>query len=80
VTPPTQSTLQGYARQADKLSEAWERVSFIDVQQPVLQLIPSHACDVVDVGAGTGRDAAAFADMGHRVVAVEPTAECELRR
>ena len=27
---------------------------------------------VLDVGAGTGRDAAALAAMGHRVVAVEP--------
>jgi SAM-dependent methyltransferase len=28
---------------------------------------------VLDIGAGTGRDAAWFAEMGHRVVAVEPT-------
>ena len=75
MTPPTQSTLQGYARQADKLAEAWERVSFADVHQPVLHLIPARSCDVVDVGAGTGRDATAFARMGHRVVAVEPTDE-----
>src|SRR5262249_32173675 len=27
---------------------------------------------IVDIGAGTGRDAAWFAEMGHRVVAVEP--------
>lgn len=74
MTLPTQSTLQEYERQADQLSDAWERVSFTDVHQPVLHLIPSHPSDVVDVGAGTGRDAAAFADMGHRVVAVEPTA------
>ena len=28
---------------------------------------------MLDIGAGTGRDAASFAAMGHRVVAVEPT-------
>jgi SAM-dependent methyltransferase len=34
---------------------------------------------VVDIGAGTGRDAANFASLGHRVVAVEPTAEPRTR-
>ncbi len=33
---------------------------------------PAH---VLDVGFGIGRDAAALADMGHTVVAVEPTHE-----
>jgi SAM-dependent methyltransferase len=35
--------------------------------------------DVLDIGAGTGRDASALAEMGHRVVAVEPTAEFRAR-
>jgi SAM-dependent methyltransferase len=38
-----------------------------------LHLIPQTPCRVLDIGSGTGRDAAWFADMGHRVVAVEPT-------
>jgi 2-polyprenyl-3-methyl-5-hydroxy-6-metoxy-1,4-benzoquinol methylase len=38
-------------------------------------LIPSVACSVLDIGAGTGADAAWFAERGHRVVAVEPTDE-----
>jgi SAM-dependent methyltransferase len=36
-------------------------------------LIPAAESHVLDVGAGTGRDAAWFASMGHRVTAVEPT-------
>jgi protein-L-isoaspartate O-methyltransferase len=35
--------------------------------------MPDAPCSVLDIGSGTGRDAAAFAAMGHRVVAVEPT-------
>jgi SAM-dependent methyltransferase len=34
---------------------------------------------VLDIGAGTGRDAAAFASMGHEVVAAEPTGELRRR-
>ena len=36
-------------------------------------LLPSESSLVVDVGAGTGRDAAWFAAAGHEVVAVEPS-------
>ena len=39
----------------------------------MLHLIPTSPGRVLDVGSGTGRDAAWFASMGHRVVAVEPT-------
>jgi SAM-dependent methyltransferase len=45
----------------------------------VLHLIPRAPSDVLDIGAGTGRDASALASMGHRVVAVEPTAEFRAR-
>jgi 2-polyprenyl-3-methyl-5-hydroxy-6-metoxy-1,4-benzoquinol methylase len=40
-----------------------------------MHLIPKEPCRVLDIGAGTGRDAAGFAAMGHRVVAAEPTEE-----
>jgi SAM-dependent methyltransferase len=40
-----------------------------------MHLIPREPCRVLDIGAGTGRDAAGFAAMGHRVVTVEPTEE-----
>ena len=45
----------------------------------MLHLIPTAPCLVLDIGSGTGRDAAALAAMGHRVVAVEPTAEMRMR-
>jgi 2-polyprenyl-3-methyl-5-hydroxy-6-metoxy-1,4-benzoquinol methylase len=64
---------EGYAEQADVLVERYESVTFDDVHKAERHLIPALPCDVVDIGAGTGRDAAALAAMGHRVVAVEPT-------
>ncbi len=65
---------EGYAEEADALTRQYESVRFVDVHGPVLHLLPTGPSDVLDIGAGTGRDAAALAELGHRVVAVEPTA------
>jgi SAM-dependent methyltransferase len=65
----------GYESNATVLARLYESVSFEDVHGGVLHLLPSHPSHVLDVGAGTGRDAAALAIRGHHVVAVEPTAE-----
>ncbi|WP_204324597.1 class I SAM-dependent methyltransferase, partial [Stenotrophomonas maltophilia] len=48
----------------------------------ILHLVPAAPVRAIDIGAGTGRDAAALAARGHRVLAVEPTAEllAEARR
>ncbi|MQS10906.1 class I SAM-dependent methyltransferase [Streptomyces kaniharaensis] len=41
----------------------------------MLHLFPPAPAAVLDIGAGTGRDAAALAALGHPVVAAEPTPE-----
>ena len=66
------SGTQGYAETAEPFAAAAEGVSFAKLHAKVLHLMPPPPCAVLDVGAGTGRDAAQFAAMGHRVVAVEP--------
>ena len=70
---------EGYAEEAEALTRQYESVRFADVHRHVLHLIPKGPSDVLDIGAGTGRDASALASMGHRVVAVEPTAEFRAR-
>ncbi|MDQ8706732.1 class I SAM-dependent methyltransferase [Streptomyces sp. LHD-70] len=65
----------GYAETADALTVQYEGVTFDDVHCNVLQFVPTEPARILDVGAGTGRDAAALAARGHSVVAVEPTAE-----
>jgi SAM-dependent methyltransferase len=73
------SGTEGYADEADDLFRRYEDSSFAEVHRSVLHLLPAAPCWVLDIGSGTGRDAAALAAMGHRVVAVEPTAEMRTR-
>jgi SAM-dependent methyltransferase len=64
---------EGYAEAAEELAKYYERLSFETVHADVLHLLPAPPSRVLDIGAGTGRDAAALALLGHRVIAVEPT-------
>jgi SAM-dependent methyltransferase len=72
------SGTEGYEDEAAGLISQYESLVFEDVHKHVLHLIPEAPCRVLDIGAGTGRDAAALAARGHQVTAVEPTAS--LRR
>ncbi|SEK13794.1 class I SAM-dependent methyltransferase [Paraburkholderia diazotrophica] len=63
---------EGYAENAKSLIRQWRDVSFAEHHEPIMHLVPTHPACILDVGAGMGTDAAAFAAMGHTVVAVEP--------
>ncbi|WP_329087587.1 MULTISPECIES: HAD-IA family hydrolase [unclassified Streptosporangium] len=65
----------GYGEVSDLLADQYESVTFAEVHREVLHLFPAQPSRVLDLGAGTGRDAAALSRLGHTVVAVEPTAE-----
>ncbi len=69
------SGTEGYGENADALVKHYEGVTFAEVHRETLALMPTPPSRVLDVGAGTGRDAAALAALGHSVVAVEPTPE-----
>ncbi|WP_431273660.1 class I SAM-dependent methyltransferase [Variovorax ureilyticus] len=64
---------EGYAEHAAELVKRFEAVSFAEKHAAVMHLLPSVPSTVLDVGAGSGADAAWFASKGYRVVAVEPT-------
>ena len=66
------SGTEGYADEAPELFRHYESISAAEVHDAILHLHPKLLCKIVDIGAGTGRDAAWFAGMGHQVVAVEP--------
>jgi len=72
MSAPVSGT-EGYANEAAELFRLYESIPAADAHRAVLHLIPAPPASVLDIGSGTGRDAAWFASLGHRVVAVEPT-------
>jgi SAM-dependent methyltransferase len=67
------SGTEGYAEEAEALFEQYESIPAAEAHRAVLHLMPAMPVRVLDIGSGTGRDAAWFASRGHSVVAVEPT-------
>lgn len=65
----------GYGAHAKALAAQYESITFSDVHRDVMYLFPSPPSRVLDIGAGSGRDAAALARLGHQVTAIEPTPE-----
>jgi SAM-dependent methyltransferase len=70
----------GYREAAAELVVQYEAVTFDRVHREALELLPPAPARALDVGAGTGRDAAALAARGYRVLAVEPTVELRVHR
>lgn len=70
----SRASTAGYAEEAGNLARQYESVTFEEVHAPLLHLLPLSG-RALDIGAGSGRDAAALAARGFAVTAVEPTAE-----
>lgn len=67
--------MSGYSAASAELVVRFEAISSADLFAPVCDLLPQSPARIVDIGAGTGRDAAWFAAKGHSVLAVEPVEE-----
>ena len=63
-----------YDEQAIRLAESYESLAFEDVHPFLMGLLSENSSKrVLDVGSGTGRDAAWMANAGHTVTAIEPS-------
>ncbi|MFM0340850.1 methyltransferase domain-containing protein [Paraburkholderia fungorum] len=67
------SGTEGYADEAAALLRNWREIPFAELHRSILHLIPRGPARILDIGSGAGGDAAALAESGHTVVAVEPT-------
>ncbi|MGW4028606.1 class I SAM-dependent methyltransferase [Streptomyces sp. NPDC004838] len=71
-TEPQPGVQWYYEQYAEALAGRYEGVAFDAVYGDVLACLPEPPATVADIGAGTGRDAAALTRLGYRVTAVEP--------
>lgn len=62
-----------YDAHAEQLADGYESLDAADVHRELFAVLGEAPLRILDVGAGTGRDAAALAALGHRVTAVEPS-------
>ncbi|MEO1411960.1 MAG: class I SAM-dependent methyltransferase [Bacteroidota bacterium] len=65
----------GYAKGLDRFIAGTQAISFERLHRHFLAFIPRQRANLLDLGAGIGRDAVELAQRGHRVTAVEPLAE-----
>ena len=63
---------EGYEEQAEHLIARYEAIVFEHKYRREMHLMPASPGKVLDIGAGSGVDAAWLAARGHHVVAVEP--------
>ena len=63
-----------YDKHADSIAMEYKSVDPESLHRWMLDLLPEIPAIVLDVGAGTGRDAAWLASRGYEVYAVEPSA------
>lgn len=62
----------GYEAAAQSLIGPYEALSCEEIYQHVIELLPQTPARVIDIGAGTGRDAGWLVERGYIVTAVEP--------
>lgn len=73
-------TIALYESKADEMADKFLSLSFEQAHPDLAQHFPhGNPMAVADIGAGAGRDALALSQMGHYVMAVEPSAGLRAR-
>ena len=62
-----------YDKNAAEVAGSYELAKTENVHGWFFEYMPKRPLVILDVGAGSGRDAAYFSGLGHDVVAVEPS-------
>lgn len=64
-----------YAASAETIKPRFDQIDAASLYAPLAEWLPHRPARVLDIGAGTGRDARWFDGLGHQVTAVDPVAE-----
>lgn len=70
---PTETVEEWYEVNADFITEEFEQLEFQRLHATLLNHLPQNPCSILEIGSGSGRDAASLAELGHKVIAVEPS-------
>ena len=70
---PTETVEEWYEVNADFITKEFEQLEFQRLHATLLNHLPQHPCSILEIGSGSGRDAAGLAELGHKVIAVEPS-------
>ena len=62
-----------YNHQSKRLADRYNSLTFEELFEEFICYLPSPKCNILDVGAGSGRDSAWFEQKGYSVTAVEPS-------
>jgi SAM-dependent methyltransferase len=74
TNPTAADPIRYYHKAAPAFALRYNSVTFEEVHGALAPYLPAAPSEVADIGAGSGRDARALAQLGHRVTAVEPAA------
>jgi len=72
------SSVEHYDRDAPTFGARYSSARFEDVHEDLLPFLPPPGSKVLDIGAGSGRDAAALVELGYLVTAAEPSLKMQV--
>ena len=75
----TINNIEKYNKEADQLIKQYESITFEELNQQTIPFLPPAPSHILEIGAGSGRDAGWFATNGYRVTAIEPAVELSKR-
>jgi SAM-dependent methyltransferase len=79
ISPDSSDAIAWYDDNVESVVERHESLAPEKVNAWLAGVLPDQPALVLDVGAGSGRDAAWLASRGHEVIAVEPSKQMRIR-
>lgn len=72
ITKENSKSIAYYDKKAKEFADSYEKLDPKKVHKHLIAHLPKPPAEILDIGSGSGRDAAWFAKMGYEVTAIEP--------